>query len=83
MQPLVKVDGYNSLLKDTKNGGVVNVDKKTYEQHLLTKNNAKQKLQEQNVTKETIANLQQDVKSLKDDIFSIKEMLMQLTEKGR
>lgn len=83
MQPLVKVDGYNSLLKDTKNGGVVNVDKKTYEQHLLTKNIAKQKLQEQNVTKETIANLQQDVKSLKDDIFSIKEMLMQLTEKGR
>lgn len=83
MQTLVKVDGHNSLLKDTKNGGIINVDKKTYEQHLISKISAKQRLEEHNATKESIATLQQDVESLKNNISSIKDMLIQLIEKGR
>lgn len=83
MQTLVKVDGYNSLLKDTKNGGVVNVDKKTYEHHMLSKISAKQRLQEHNATKESMASLQQEVESLKGDISSIKDMLIQLIEKSK
>jgi hypothetical protein len=83
METLVKVSGYSGLVKDIKNGGVVNIDKKTYEQHQLSKNLAKQRLQEQSLTKETISNIQQEVETIKNDVSMIKEMLMQLTGKGK
>lgn len=83
MNTFVKVSGYSGLVKDTKTGGIVNIDKKSYEQHMAAKNIAKQKLLEQNTTKESISSLQQDVETLKEDISSIKEMLMQLTGKGK
>lgn len=78
MESLVKISGYNNLAKDVKNGGVVNIDKKSYEQHLTAKNMAKLRMQEQVATKESISNLQQDVEKLKEDISSIKDMLTQL-----
>jgi hypothetical protein len=83
MDTLVKVGGYSGLVKDTKNGGVINVDKKSYEQHQLSKNLARQRMQEHNLTKETVSNIQQEVESIKNDVSMIKEMLMQLTGKGK
>ena len=78
MESLVKISGYSNLAKDVKNGGVVNIDKKSYEQHLTAKNMAKLRMQEQVAAKESISNLQQDVETLKEDISSIKEMLKKL-----
>ena len=83
MDTLVKVSGYGSLVKDLNTGAIVNIDKKSYEQHMIAKNIARQKILEQNATKESISSLQQQVEVLKEDISSIKEMLMQLTGKGK
>jgi hypothetical protein len=82
MDTLVKINGYSGLLKDTKNGGVINVDKTSYEYHQMSKNLAKQRLLEQHETKETIINIQQEVECIKNDISTIKEMLLQITKKG-
>jgi hypothetical protein len=83
MVELVKVDGYGGLAKDLHNGGVINVDKKAYEQHKLSKTIALKNIEEISSTKLTVNSLQTEIDSLKEDIGEIKQMLFSLTQKGK
>jgi hypothetical protein len=81
MSNLVKIEGYSGLMKDPNNGGVVNVDKRSYEQHKIALMNARNRAKEQSGLKETVETLQQDVNCLKQDINDIKMMLTKLVGK--
>lgn len=83
MTELVKVSGYGGLAKDLQNGGVVNMDKKAYEQHKLARSIAVRNLEELSTTKSTVQTLQNELDSMKEDIGMIKEMLLTLTQKGK
>jgi hypothetical protein len=80
---LEKVDGFASLRKDTANGGVVNVDKKTYEGYKVQRMIALQKHEEAKHNSESITNLQTQLNTLKSDINDIKSLLINLLEKGK
>lgn len=80
---LEKVDGFVSLRKDTTNGGVVNVDKKTYEGYKVQRMIALQKHEESKHNSESITNLQTQLNTLKSDINDIKTLLINLLEKGK
>jgi predicted mannosyl-3-phosphoglycerate phosphatase (HAD superfamily) len=83
MTELVKVSGYGGLVKDLRNGGVINLDKKSYEQHKLSQKIAMKNIEEITSTKSTVQTLQSELDSLKEDIGLIKEMLFSLTQKGK
>jgi predicted mannosyl-3-phosphoglycerate phosphatase (HAD superfamily) len=83
MTELVKVSGYGGLAKDLRNGGVINLDKKSYEQHKLAKTIAMKNIEEISTTKSTVQSVQTELDSLKEDIGAIKEMLFSLTQKGK
>jgi hypothetical protein len=79
---LVQVDGFNSLRKDTATGGVVNVDKKSYEAHKAQKMIAVRNAQAQKSTQESVTMLQDEINILKADLVDIKTLLVKLIEKG-
>jgi hypothetical protein len=79
---LAKVEGFSNLRKDTSNGGVVNVDKGAYQAHLARKRvNASKALQEQ-AMQDKVASLQNEINTIKSDVSDIKDLLMQLLQKG-
>lgn len=80
---LIKVEGFNQLRKDTSSGGVVNTDKRSYENYKNSQLYALQKSTEQKQTVESIHNLQSEINSLKSDLSDIKNILVQLIEKGK
>lgn len=80
---LQKVEGFSSLRKDTANGGVVNVDKKTYEGYKMKKLVALQKMQETINTNEQVVNLEGEINTLKSELSEIKSLLLNLLEKGK
>lgn len=74
-EKLVRVDGYTNLRKDTSTGGVVNVDKNSYESYQLSKRIALKQIEEKKITEETIENIQTELTAVKNDIGEIKGML--------
>ncbi len=78
---LEKVEGFTNLQKDTSNGGVVNVDKRSYENYIATRNILRQKNAQQESTEETVASLSSEINNIKDDIKDIKTLLMSLLNK--
>lgn len=80
---LEKVEGFASLRKDTSNGGVVNVDKQTYENYRIQKMIALQRTEETRVATQTVSALQSEINNLKTDLNDIKSILVKLLEKGK
>jgi hypothetical protein len=80
---LNRVEGYSHLRKDTSNGGVVNVDKKAYEQHLRIKRIAQQKVAEKEIAEQSINNMREEINCIKDDMTEIKGLLLNLLNKGK
>jgi hypothetical protein len=78
---LVKVEGFSNLRKDTSEGGVVNVDKTSYSNYLMTRNAARLKAQEIESTKQSVANITGEINSIKSDITDIKNILLTLINK--
>lgn len=79
---LVNVDGFSSLMKDTSSGGVVNVDKRSYENYMKTKAVAQRNIQQQKATQESVADLQNEINNIKGDLTDIRKMLLQILQKG-
>lgn len=79
---LVSVEGFNSLKKDPASGGVINVDKRSYENYKATKQIALQKHREHSATQESVTHLQEQINTIKGDLVDIKSILLQLLEKG-
>jgi hypothetical protein len=80
---LEKVEGYSSLRKDTANGGVVNVDKKSFESYKAQRLFALQKNEEVKHTFNSVAKLETEINNIKSDMQDIKVMLLTLLEKGK
>lgn len=78
---LVNVEGYNNLMKDTASGGVVNVDKRSYQNYIQTRKIARDHRAEQLTTVENVDRLQEEINSIKGDLNDIKVILMQLINK--
>lgn len=80
---LEKVEGYSSLRKDTTNGGVVNVDKKSFEAYKAQRLFSLQKNEEAKQTISNVAKLEAEINTIKGDMQDIKLMLLSLLEKGK
>ena len=80
---LQKVEGYSSLRKDTANGGVVNVDKKSFDSYKTQRLFALQKNEENKHTVDSVARLETEINNIKGDMQDIKVMLQTLLEKGK
>lgn len=79
---LVQVEGFSNLRKDTASGGVVNVDRKMYENHKMKKMAALRNIQQQKSTQDSVNHLQGEINIIKNDLNDIRGMLIQLLEKG-
>jgi predicted RNA-binding protein (virulence factor B family) len=79
---LVSVEGYKNLKKDTSSGGVVNTDSRGYKAYLETKKVALHHHEEQKQTQSSVVQLQNEINTIKNDMTDIKNILMQLLEKG-
>ena len=80
---LEKIEGYSALRKDTANGGVVNVDSKSFEAYKNKKLIALQKNAETEQTMDSVSRLQSEINTIKGDMQDIKLMLQTLLEKGK
>lgn len=78
-----KVEGYSSLRKDTVNGGVVNVDSKSFEAYKQKRLISLQKNAQEEQTANAVSNLQSEINNIKGDMQDIKLMLQTLLEKGK
>jgi hypothetical protein len=83
MDNIVKIEGTTNLVKDLRNGGVINVDKNSYDQYKLSKNIAMKNIKELTATKTNVETLQVEINSMKEDLETIKNMLYLLTQKGK
>jgi hypothetical protein len=83
MDNIVKIEGTANLVKDLRNGGVINVDKNSYDQYKLSKNIAMKNIKELTATKTNVETLQVEINSMKEDLETIKNMLYLLTQKGK
>ena len=73
---LVKIEGYEQYKKDTTTGGVVNTDRRSFENYQRAKIHAAQR-------NTAVVTLENEINSLKSDISDIKDILIQLLEKGK
>ena len=80
---LQKVEGYSSLRKDTANGGVVNVDKKSFDNYKSQRLFALQRNEESKQTVDSVVKLEMEINNIKSDMQDIKLMLQMLLEKGK
>lgn len=83
MDGLQKVDGYANLRKDSHTGGVVNIDKSSYNAHLKAKAIAQKQLLERTAMRVEIDTMRDEINTIKSDVSDIKNMLMQLINKGQ
>lgn len=80
---LQKVEGYSNLRKDSSNGGVLNIDRSSYESHKIAKMHAVRKQTEFEHTQQNVSHLQDEINTLKNDLTDIKNILITLLEKGK
>lgn len=80
---LEKIEGYASLRKDTANGGVINVDRKSFEVYKSQRLFAIQKNEEVKQATDSVSKLETEINNLKQDMSDIKSMLVTLIEKGK
>ena len=67
-----KVDGHNNLIRDENTNAILNTDSVEYNNYLSLRAKRKQKT-------DRIDNMENDLKSLKDDINEIKTLLRALS----
>lgn len=82
MTDLQKIKGFENLRKDTKNGGVLNVDVSSYEQHKRVKEQLFLKQQEATANLDMVNGLKMEVDCIKSDMTEIKNMLISIMTKG-
>jgi hypothetical protein len=68
---VIPVEGSSDLVRDPNSGAIINTNKTAYENALAVAKAAKEK-------EEKIKSLESDINTIKDDITSMKEMLLQL-----
>ena len=70
----IKVECHSNLVRDTRSGAIININKKEIERARRMKSERKEK-------EVTFENLKSDVSELKNDMSDIKQMLQKLVGK--
>ena len=83
MNTLQKVEGYSNLRKDAYSGGVINVDRSSYEYHQNAKRLALQQIQEKQELKSNVEVMQGEINNIKGELSDIKGLLVQILNKGQ
>ena len=78
---LASVEGFTQYKKDTSNGGVINTDKRSYENYKTAQMRAAKKAIEEQQASVSIQAMQNEINSIKSDLTDIKTILTQLLEK--
>jgi predicted transcriptional regulator len=71
----LRVQEADGLFRDSETGAVVNLDNSAYIKHKQSKEFAKKKAEEERRKESRLNNLEQDVKTLKEGINQILELL--------
>lgn len=71
----LKVEEKEGLYRDSDSGAIINLDNTAYLNHKKTKEFNRKKLEEERKKETRLNNLEQDVKTLKDGINQILELL--------
>lgn len=79
---LANIEGFSSLKKDTASGGVVNVDSSAYKSYMKSRAIATRNAEIQNDTQTAIHMLESKINSMESDISDIKNLVLQLIQKG-
>lgn len=79
---LTKVKDFSNLRKDTRNGGVVNIDKNSYSSYKEAKMRSIEKQQEFKKSQNTVNELHNEINTLKEDMTQMKSLLLELIKKG-
>jgi len=72
---LIPVEGYENLARDPKSGAILNINKLEIENARVQKEIRKKRLEEQEKLKETVSQLETDVKEIKSLLSQIAEKL--------
>lgn len=70
----MKVEGHPNLRRDMNTGAIVNTNSNAYNNYLINKSKNEAEAQE-------IMEMRDDINSLKEDMSTIKELLLKLAEK--
>jgi len=70
----MKVEGHPNLRRDMNTGAIVNTNNNAYNNYLINKAKNEAEVQE-------IMEMRDDINSLKEDMSTIKELLLKLAEK--
>lgn len=79
---LLNIDGFNSLKKDPSSGGVVNVDKSSYQNYMKNRAAAQAVAQANANTASAVSGMQDKINSIESEMNEIKQLLIQLIQKG-
>lgn len=79
---LEKVEGFSSLRKDTSNGGVVNVDRGSYDAFMKQKMLQKKKKEMEVLTHSRVDSLEKEINTIREDLQDIRSLLVQILQKG-
>lgn len=77
----VKIEKHPDLVKDTKSGAVINIDKNKYLEHKKIMTIAKRNQAEKTAMAGSIVHMQSELNNLKDDVSAIKQMLTELLDR--
>lgn len=79
---LLNIDGYSSLKKDPSSGGVVNVDRSSYNEYMKARAAAQRTAQANADTASAVNTMQEKINSMESEMSEIKQLLIQLIHKG-
>lgn len=79
---LLNIDGFNSLKKDPSSGGVVNVDKSSYQNYMKNRAAAQKTAQANADTAAAVSTMQEKINNMESEMTEIKQLLIQLIQKG-
>ena len=74
MSEYLKVEGYNNLVRDTKNNAIINTDRSAYQM-------AKKRAADAQRQRDEIRNASREINNIKCEIHEIKSMLKTLLDK--
>lgn len=76
-----KIENNPSFVKDVNNGGVINTDTKTYQEHKRIMQLAKRNKLEKEAMGDSINRLENELNSMKNDFDTMKSMLQTLIDR--
>ena len=81
MSQLKAVQEFDHLKKDTKNGGVINDDIRSYEAYKQAKKIKERELAERKAVADQMNQVNDDINTIRNELHELKDLLVQLVNK--